>query len=122
MTPLTSLVVLKRDGQADNGTSLPSAKGYQKLAKDLIGQRVTIKVSDGDPEPTARRKCGVPTSSPTYSSLAIDNINWLSEDEDQIEMPNGIETFRVARENQTVSLLTLLCFQRGGYIFELMLF
>ena len=36
----------------------------------------------------------------------IDDIKLLSADEDQFELSNGIEAYRVAREGQVVSLLT----------------
>ena len=36
--------------------------------------------------------------------LTIDDLTWLSADENKIELSNGIEVFRVAREGQAVSL------------------
>ena len=40
-------------------------------------------------------------------NLTIDDINWLSVDEDEFEVNNGSGTFRVARDGQAVSLLTV---------------
>ena len=37
--------------------------------------------------------------------FTIDDLNWLSADEDEFEMQNGTEIFRVARDGQAVSLL-----------------